>query len=125
MPWAASQTLKFRVLDLQPVPTPAARIEAAQTLRDNPFKPEPARVVEHDSAVALDRLAERKPVYPGDDGLQLCATDLEREPAPVLAFKLQKVEGDEGRLSCAAIGSQRRKSLCPSGKTTASPSIMT
>jgi hypothetical protein len=51
-------------------------------------------VVEHDSAVALDRLAERKPVYPGDEGLQLRAPDLERELAPVLAFKLQKVVGD-------------------------------
>ena len=66
-------------------------------------------MVEHDSAVALDRLAERKPVYPGDERLQLCATDLEREPASVLAFELQKVVGVEGRLSCAASGSQRRK----------------
>jgi hypothetical protein len=55
--------------------------------------------------------AERNRVDSGDERFQLCATGLEREPAPVLAFKLQKVVRDEGRLSRAAIGSQRRKSL--------------
>jgi hypothetical protein len=55
-------------------------------------------VREHDRAVVVDRLAERDRVDSGDERFQLRATDLEREPAPVLAFKLQKVEGDEGRL---------------------------
>jgi hypothetical protein len=61
-------------------------------------------VVKHDSAVALDRLAEGDPVDFRDEGLQLGATDLKRELAPVLALKLQKVVSDEGRLSCAAVG---------------------
>ena len=66
-------------------------------------------MIEHKRAVALDRLAERQPVDSGDDRLQLRATNLQREPAPVLALKLQKVVGDKGRLSRAAIGSQRRE----------------
>jgi hypothetical protein len=83
-------------------------------------------VIEHQRPVALGRLAERNPVDFRDERLQLGATDLQRELAPVLAFKLQKVVGDVGRLSRAAIGSERRKVAVTSGrKTTASPSIMT
>jgi hypothetical protein len=34
-----------------------------------------------------------KPFDASDDQRQLCATDLSRQLAPVLGFKLQKVEG--------------------------------
>ena len=50
---------------------------------------------EYDRAVAVDRLAERKPIDPRRTATQLCAADLQRQPAPVLALKLQKVEGDQ------------------------------
>jgi hypothetical protein len=39
----------------------------------------------------------------------LCAADLKRHAAPVLAFKLQKVERDEACALGASIGSQRRE----------------
>jgi hypothetical protein len=48
-------------------------------------------------------------VDPGDERLQLCATDLQRELAPVLASNVQKIERDEGRLLGAALGPQRRE----------------
>jgi hypothetical protein len=46
----SSPALKLRVFDLQP------------PLRDNPLEAQLARMGEHKRAVALDRLAERKPV---------------------------------------------------------------
>jgi hypothetical protein len=52
-------------------------------------------VSEHGRALVVDRLAKRDRVDFADERFQLCATDLKRELAPVLALKLQKVEGDE------------------------------
>jgi hypothetical protein len=70
-------------------------------------------VGEYDSALVGNAIAKRKPVDSGDERLQLRATDFQRELAPVVALKLQKVERDQRRLSRAPVASQRRKVAVP------------
>ena len=102
---------------------PAAPIGPAEALRHDPFEAELAGLGEDDSALGVDRLAERNAVDPGDERREFGPADLERELAPILAVDVQKIERDERGLGRAPRRSQAAKSLCPSGRnTTASPS---
>ena len=66
-----SASLKRWIFDLQPISHPPAPVGPAQAFADDPLEVHLARLLEHDRALGLDRLAEHEGVDAGDDGAQL------------------------------------------------------
>ena len=92
-PWWFSLTRLAAPLETLPAAmstqvAPAAPMDAADALGDDPFKPHFARLGEHKRVLGCDRLAEQDGVGALDDALKLRTAILEPLLANVLAVEL-------------------------------------
>jgi hypothetical protein len=113
----SDRSLKRGILDLHPVLHPAAPVGPTQALADDPLQTHLGRLLEHDSALGLDRLPERDGVDPGDQPLQFRPADLQRQIASILAVEAQEIEGQSPSLADAFLGFLvRRTGGTPKGR---------